>query len=124
MNKDYLTLEGIMFLTNKDIKRHICNMCLLLGAGLVPALGFAQTESQQAEKAGKANPEDDLIRLESTFVGDKEQPSVSYFIPWKGTDSADGLRWQLERKNDDTLNLVDRDIMLRSINIYNEMKLE
>lgn len=78
----------------------------------------AQTEKPKtAEEVG-------LIRLESTFVGDKEQPSVSYFIPWKGTDSPDGLRWNIERKIDDTLNLVDRDIMLRSMNIYNEMELE
>ncbi len=76
------------------------------------------------KKPSKVITEDELIRLESTFIGDKEQPSVSYFIPWKGTDSPDGLKWKIERKNDDTLNLVDRDIMLRSMNIYNEMQLE
>jgi hypothetical protein len=68
--------------------------------------------------------ESGLIRLESTFVGDKEQPSVSYFIPWQGTGSPDGLKWQIERLNDDSLSLVDRDIMLRSMNIYKEMNLE
>ncbi|MGH1487063.1 MAG: hypothetical protein ACRBCI_12690 [Cellvibrionaceae bacterium] len=119
-----------MFITGK--KQLLCQFCqvLCLTLLLVPVVVF----SQNADAASQANPsqkgsdekspEDDLIRLESTFVGDKEQPSVSYFIPWKGTDSADDLRWQLERKNDDTLNLVDRDILLRSINIYNEMKLE
>ncbi|MGH1439049.1 MAG: hypothetical protein ACRBBR_02965 [Cellvibrionaceae bacterium] len=71
-----------------------------------------------------AKAEEDLIRLESTFVGDKEQPTVTYFVPWQGTDSPDDLKWKIERKNDDTLNLVDRDIMLRSMNIYNEMSLE
>ncbi len=79
---------------------------------------------EEGKASSKAITEDELIRLESTFIGDKEQPSVSYFIPWKGTDSPDDLKWQIERKNDDTLNLVDRDIMLRSMNIYNEMQLE
>ena len=110
-----------------------------LSVSVIPMVLFAQDEQSQqqagvqgvqgvSEEQLISSPitrtEADLIQLESTFVGDKEQPSVSYFIPWKGTGSADGLRWQIERKNDDTLNLVDRDIMLRSINIYNEMELE
>ena len=113
-----------------------------LSVSVIPMVLFAQDEQSQqqvgvqgvqgvqgvSEEQLISSPitrnEADLIQLESTFVGDKEQPSVSYFIPWKGTGSADGLRWQIERKNDDTLNLVDRDIMLRSINIYNEMGLE
>lgn len=64
------------------------------------------------------------IKLESTFIGDKEQPAVSYFIPWKGTASPDKLRWDIEREHDNTLELIDRDIMLRSMNIYDEMQLE
>ena len=124
-----------MYLTDK--KQQFVQYCqiLCLSVLLLPAVSFSQNaeaasqvvseQNNSTEKAAaKTATEDDLIRLESTFVGDKEQPSVSYFIPWKGTDSADDLRWQLERKNDDTLNLVDRDILLRSINIYNEMKLE
>ena len=120
-----------MYLTDK--KQQFVQYCqiLCLSVLLLPAVSFSrnaeaasQIGSEQNNATEKTATEDDLIRLESTFVGDKEQPSVSYFIPWKGTDSADDLRWQLERKNDDTLNLVDRDILLRSINIYNEMKLE
>lgn len=65
-----------------------------------------------------------LITLESNIIGDKEQPSVSYFIPWKGTGGPDGLRLDVERKNDDTLGLVDRNILLRSMSIYNEMSFE
>ena len=65
-----------------------------------------------------------VIRLQSNIIGDKEQPSVSYFIPWKGTDSPDELRWQAEQKNDDTLGIVDRNIMLRSMNIYKGMNFE
>lgn len=88
--------------------------------GLLPVLALAQTE----DASSLAAAEEDLIRLESRFIGDKEQPSVTYFVPWQGTDSPDDLKWKIERKNDDTLNLVDRDIMLRSMNIYNEMSLE
>ena len=68
--------------------------------------------------------EETIIELESYIVGDKEQPAVSYFVPWKGTSAPDNLHWNIEDKNDKTLNLVDRDVRLRSIDIYNEMNLE
>ncbi|MBX2809586.1 MAG: hypothetical protein KTR20_13255 [Cellvibrionaceae bacterium] len=89
---------------------------------LLAAPGFAQKDAD--DTVSEADNESALIRLQSTFVGDKEQPSVSYFIPWKGTESPDGLRWRIKRKNDDTLGIVDRKIMLRSINIYDEMNFE
>ncbi|MFT6388562.1 MAG: hypothetical protein ACJAUP_001945 [Cellvibrionaceae bacterium] len=91
---------------------------------LSSVLAVAQTQPAGSEGNSVVAAEEDLIRLESRFIGDKEQPSVTYFVPWKGTDSPDDLKWKIERKNDDTLNLVDRDIMLRSMNIYNEMSLE
>jgi len=87
-------------------------------------LAFAQPSPSGSEGNSVVAAEDDLIRLESRFIGDKEQPSVTYFVPWKGTGSPDDLKWKIERKNDDTLSLVDRDIMLRSMNVYNEMSLE
>lgn len=68
--------------------------------------------------------EETRIELESFIVGDKEQPAVSYFVPWQGTGAPDKLHWNIEDKNDQTLDLVDRDVMLRSMDIYNEMNLE
>lgn len=70
------------------------------------------------------NPDDATLYLESTLVGDKEQPTVSYFIPWKSTGTPDDLHWNLEQKNDKTLDLIDRDIMVRSMSIYNELNME
>ncbi len=64
------------------------------------------------------------IILESNFIGDKEQPSVSYFIPWKGIGTPDKLQWQISDKIDRTLDLVDRKVMLRSTAIYTELNLE
>lgn len=65
------------------------------------------------------------IRLESQFVGDKEQPAVSYFVPWQGPDGGgDKLHQKVEEKYDHSLNAIDRDVMLRSMRIYNEMNLE
>ena len=110
-------------------KKPLITVGLLVGVFSASAMVQAE-QSQVGLSEGQViappaqHSEAHLIKLESTFVGDKEQPSVSYFIPWKGTGAANGLRWQIERKNDDTLSLVDRDIMLRSINIYNEMNLE
>jgi hypothetical protein len=65
------------------------------------------------------------IKLESYFVGDKEQPAVSYFIPWKGpSSSADELEQKQEDKYEKSIDTVDRDVMLRSMRIYNELNLE
>lgn len=64
------------------------------------------------------------IQLESTFIGDKEQPAVSYFIPWKGSETPDKLQWNMEQKHDQALQVVDRDVLLHSMNIYNDLKLE
>ncbi|MEM9102311.1 MAG: hypothetical protein AAGB12_08300 [Pseudomonadota bacterium] len=64
------------------------------------------------------------IKLESTFVGDKEQPTVSYFIPWQGIGTPDKLQWNISSKYDETLNLVDKNVLTRSTQIYRDMKLE
>lgn len=85
------------------------------------AAGVALTEDKAKEKTEDADP---TILLESTFVGDKEQPAISYFIPWKGNETPDKLQWNLEPKHDQTLQVVDRDVLLNSMNIYNEMDLE
>lgn len=77
-----------------------------------------------AEEEKEAPAESPAVRLESTFVGDKEQPAVSYFIPWQGTSTPDKLQWSLEDKHDATLQPVDREVLQRSVNIYHEMNLE
>lgn len=65
------------------------------------------------------------IKLESHFVGDKEQPAVSYFMPWQGPNSsADGLEQNQEDKYEKNIDAVDRDVMLRSMRIYDELNLE
>lgn len=68
---------------------------------------------------------DEPIKLESHFVGDKEQPAVSYFMPWQGPNSsADGLEQNQEDKYEKSIDTVDRDVMLRSMRIYDELNLE
>ncbi len=64
------------------------------------------------------------IKLQSNFIGDKEQPLVSYFIPWKEIGTPDKLQWNLDSKYDKTLSLVNRKVMLRSSSMYDTMKLE
>ncbi|MAK91301.1 MAG: hypothetical protein CMI08_17195 [Oceanospirillaceae bacterium] len=68
--------------------------------------------------------EDEPIRLESKIVGDKEQPSVSYFVPWQDASGVDRLYQNVEDRYDDSLDTIDRDVMLRSMRIYDEMNLE
>lgn len=97
---------------------------------VVPAMAvaFFSCLCLAADETGSESPpensEEPSIRLESTFTGDKEQPAVSYFIPWQGTSTPDKLQWEIQQKHDATLQLIDRDVMLRSINIYNDMDLE
>ena len=71
-----------------------------------------------------AHAEEVTLELESTLVGDKEQPAVSYFIPWKEIGAPDQLDWDIESKNDQSLKIVDREILLRSNRIYDELDME
>lgn len=67
---------------------------------------------------------DEPIKLESSFVGDKEQPAVSYFMSWQDPGNADNLYQNQEDKYEKNIDTVDRDVMLRSMRIYDEMNLE
>lgn len=96
-------------------------ICLLLM--LVANVAFAKDKVEQ-ESTKKTQADDSEILLQSTFVGDKEQPAVSYFVPWKGSESPDKLRWNREPKNDQALDIVDREVMVNSMTIYAEMELE
>jgi len=82
------------------------------------------TEQQKTQTQKSEEQPNQTVRLESVFVGDKEQPAISYFIPWQGIGTPDKLHWNVEQKYDDPLNLVDREILLRSIHFYQEMQLE
>ncbi len=62
--------------------------------------------------------------FQSNIIGDKEQPLVSYFIPWNEIGTPDKLQWKIDSKYDKTLGLVDRKVLLRSVSMYQEMKLE
>ena len=64
------------------------------------------------------------IKLHSNFVGDKEQPAVSYFVPWEGPGGNEKLYRKEEDKYEKSIDAVDRDVMLRSMRIYNELNLE
>lgn len=90
-------------------------------AGVLPIQGLAQNQDQDGAEAPPENP---AIRLQSTFIGDKEQPAVSYFVPWQGTSTPDKLQWSMENKHDATLEAVDRNVLQRTVTIYQEMQLE
>lgn len=64
------------------------------------------------------------IDLESTFVGDREQPTVSYFIPWKPPEGPSKLYRPIKSISGNALDPVDRDILARNIKFYNELSLE
>lgn len=64
------------------------------------------------------------IDLESTFVGDREQPSVSYITPWKPPEGPDKLYRPIKSISGNVLDPVDREVLSRSIQFYNELSLE
>ena len=64
------------------------------------------------------------IDLESTFVGDKEQPSVSYFIPWKPPEGPERLYRSITSVSGRVFEVVDRDIHARTMKFYDELSLE
>ncbi|MFL0799325.1 MAG: hypothetical protein K6L80_02660 [Agarilytica sp.] len=101
------------------VKRFFLIFCVVC-----PTAFAEDAVNSDAEKKARLSAEEPTLFLESTLVGDKEQPTVSYFIPWKGTGTPDNLHWNLEQKNDRTLDVIDRDIMVRSMSIYNELNME
>jgi len=64
------------------------------------------------------------IDLESTFVGDREQPSVSYITPWKPPEGPDKLYRPIKSIAVNVLDPVDRDVLDRNIRYYGELSLE
>lgn len=67
---------------------------------------------------------EDSIDLESTFVGDKEQPSVSYFIPWKPPEGPENLYRSITSVSGRVFEVVDRDVHARTMRFYDELSLE
>lgn len=64
------------------------------------------------------------IDLESTFVGDREQPSVSYITPWKPPEGPDKLYRPIRSIAVNVLDPVDREVLDRNIQYYGELSLE
>jgi hypothetical protein len=91
--------------------KHLLRSSVLLAAFLM----LLSSSLSQAEEP---------IKLQSNFVGDKEQPAVSYFVPWQGPGGNDKLYRKEEDKYEKSIDAVDRDVMLRSMRIYNELNLE
>jgi hypothetical protein len=108
----------------KRIASHLWRYIFCVISGFLMAAVASADEEKKSKSKNEEVPNAAYYKLESTFVGDKEQPAVSYFIPWKGTSTPDKLQWNLDVKYDQTLDLVDRDVVLRSMNIYDEMNLE
>lgn len=52
------------------------------------------------------------------------QPVVSYFVPWQGPGGNERLYQNTEERYDNSLEAIDRDVLLRSMRIYDEMNLE
>ncbi|WP_051146653.1 hypothetical protein [Marinobacter daepoensis] len=67
---------------------------------------------------------EEAVDLESTFVGDKEQPSVSYFIPWKPPEGPENLYRSITSVSGRVFEVVDRDVHARSMRFYDELSLE
>ena len=66
----------------------------------------------------------DRIDLESTFIGDREQPAVSYITPWKPPEGPEKLYRPIRSIAVNVLDPVDRDVLGRHIQYYGELSLE
>lgn len=107
---------------------------LVLVSSIALAANAQDADSSKASESKQQNSRDDgqqtkeevnsPIRLESIFIGDKEQPAISYFIPWQEIGAPDQLHWNVEERYDEALEAVDREIMLRSMRLYGELDLE
>ena len=64
------------------------------------------------------------IDLQSTFVGDKEQPGVSYIMPWKPPEGPEGLYRPIDSISNNVLDPLERDLLIHSVHYYEQMALE
>jgi hypothetical protein len=65
------------------------------------------------------------IYLESTFIGDNEQTTTTHIKSWESSPSPDYLRWEPDHKlHDDTLDVIDRDVLQRTTEIYDGLNME
>ncbi|MBE0486582.1 hypothetical protein [Marinobacter sp.] len=87
---------------------------LRLGLLMLPCMASLSTGTVAQES----------IDLESTFLGDREQPSVSYFIPWKPTEGPENLYRAITSVSGQVFEPVDRDIHARTLRFYDELSLE
>lgn len=71
-----------------------------------------------------ANASAEQVDLESTFVGDKEQPAVSFFIPWEQTKGPEDLYRPLRSISGNVLESVDKEVLERNVRFYGELALE
>jgi len=106
-----------------EIMRNFTFIALLLITS--SSASWAQESSSKKQNSDSAaTKEKGPIKLQSNFIGDKEQPLVSYFIPWKEIGTPDKLQWEIDSKHDNTLSLVDRKVILRLSSMYQTMELE
>ena len=103
-------------LISEQRKKHMRGMCSCLAFMLVQCIFSHNVFAQDVPRHS--------VDLESRIVGDKEQPAVSYFVPWQDVGTPDKLQWNIDRKHDNTLDLLDRDVMLRSMTVYSQMNME
>lgn len=87
---------------------------MILQLGLIMAVLAAPSWGEDAPS----------LHLETNVIADREQPKVSYFIPWKSTRGLDGLHWKLDPRNDDTLRVIDRNVLRRASGLYNSLDME
>ena len=91
---------------------------MLKSLGKISSLTFIAmiaVESLATEKA---------IDLQSTFVGDKEQPGVSYIMPWKPPEGPEGLYRPIDSISNNVLDPLERDLLIHSVHYYEQMALE
>lgn len=106
----------------RSVMTFVLASTIAVTANAQEAAGSKQTSRENGQQTNQdANSP---IRLESIFIGDKEQPAISYFIPWQEIGAPDQLHWNVEEKYDEALEAVDREIMLRSMRLYGELDLE
>lgn len=64
------------------------------------------------------------IELQSTFIGDREQPGVSYIMPWKPPEGPEGLYRPIDSISNNVLDPLERDLLIHSVHYYEQMALE
>lgn len=95
--------------------------CFSLAAFLAPMVYAEQTIPANSTKA-KLQQRSTVLELQSTIVGNQEQPEVIYIVPWQQIEAPAPSYKPMQQMVDGQFDLLDRDEWRRKIDLQKALE--